>query len=72
MLRSVPPTTAGLTERFTRGVMGELKTWQIADHAPLTFEHDLRGKERYQTAYYKRQNAATRCLTCYKNSMLLI
>ncbi|XHA17410.1 hypothetical protein ACE15K_03830 [Citrobacter farmeri] len=38
-------TTAGITERFTRGLMGELKAWQIADHAPLTFEHDLRGQE---------------------------
>lgn len=38
-------TTAGLMERFTRGVMGELKAWQIADHAPLTFEHDLCGQE---------------------------
>ncbi|MGK9172789.1 hypothetical protein KXR87_06125 [Yokenella regensburgei] len=25
--------------------MGELKAWQIADHAPLNFEHDLRGQE---------------------------
>ncbi|WP_323128391.1 RHS repeat-associated core domain-containing protein, partial [Hafnia paralvei] len=38
-------TTVGLTERFTRGVMGELKTWQIADHAPLAFEYDLNGQE---------------------------
>ncbi|MEG2569101.1 MAG: hypothetical protein RSA84_23135 [Acinetobacter sp.] len=37
--------TAGITERFTRGVMGELKAWQLNDHAPLTFEHDLRGQE---------------------------
>ncbi|WET42279.1 RHS repeat domain-containing protein [Citrobacter enshiensis] len=38
-------TTAGLTEHFTHGLMGELKSWQLADHAPLTFEHDLRGLE---------------------------
>ncbi|WP_331251910.1 RHS repeat domain-containing protein, partial [Lelliottia aquatilis] len=38
-------TTGGITERFTRGLMGELKTWQLNDHAPLTFEHDLRGQE---------------------------
>ncbi|WET42269.1 hypothetical protein [Citrobacter enshiensis] len=38
-------TTAGLTEHFTHGLMGELKAWQIADHAPLTFTHDLRGLE---------------------------
>lgn len=38
-------TTSGITERFTRGLMGELKAWQVADHAPLTFEHDLRGQE---------------------------
>lgn len=38
-------TTAGITERFTRGLMGELTSWQIADHAPLIFEYDLRGQE---------------------------
>ncbi|OAT33421.1 hypothetical protein M976_00168 [Buttiauxella ferragutiae ATCC 51602] len=38
-------TTAGITEYFTRGLMGELTQWQIADHAPLTFTHDLRGHE---------------------------
>ncbi|MCX9045016.1 hypothetical protein, partial [Citrobacter portucalensis] len=38
-------TTAGITEHFTRGLMGELTSWQIADHAPLTFELDLRGQE---------------------------
>lgn len=25
--------------------MGELAQWQITDHAPLTFEHDLCGQE---------------------------
>ncbi|MGK9228056.1 DUF4150 domain-containing protein, partial [Yokenella regensburgei] len=38
-------TTAGITEHFSRGLTGELKAWQIADHAPLTVEHDLRGQE---------------------------
>ncbi|MCR3681245.1 PAAR-like domain-containing protein [Citrobacter freundii] len=38
-------TTAGITEYFSRGIMGELKEWRIADHAPLTFEHDLCGQE---------------------------
>ena len=38
-------TTGGITEHFTRGLMGELTQWQIADHAPLVFEHDLRGQE---------------------------
>lgn len=38
-------TTAGITERFSRGVMGERASWQIADHAPLTFKHDLCGQE---------------------------
>ncbi|EBS7636911.1 hypothetical protein CDR68_25020 [Salmonella enterica] len=42
--------------------MGYLTAWQIADHAPLTFEHDLRGMETarrseagfYQTLAYTR------------------
>ncbi|HEY4436792.1 MAG TPA: PAAR-like domain-containing protein [Lelliottia sp.] len=38
-------TTGSITERFTRGLMGKLKTWQLNDHAQLTFEHDLRGQE---------------------------
>jgi len=38
-------STAGITEHFSRGVMGELKAWQIADHAPLTFGYDLCGQE---------------------------
>lgn len=38
-------TTDGITERFTRGLIGELTQWQIADHAPLIFEHDLCGQE---------------------------
>lgn len=37
--------SCGITERFTYGSMGELKAWQIADHAPLTFKHDLCGQE---------------------------
>jgi len=36
-------TSAGITERFTRDPMGHLTSWQLNDHAPLTFEHDLRG-----------------------------
>ena len=55
-------TTAGITERFTRNLMGHLASRQIADHAPLTFEHDLRGLETsgrseagfYQTLAYTR------------------
>ncbi|WP_170973103.1 PAAR-like domain-containing protein [Citrobacter sp. wls827] len=43
-------TTAGITERFSRGIMGELKEWRIADHAPLTFEHDLCGQETRRTS----------------------
>lgn len=38
-------TTAGITEHFTRSLMGDLTSWQIADHAPLIFEHDLCGQE---------------------------
>ncbi|WP_446326606.1 PAAR-like domain-containing protein [Citrobacter sedlakii] len=38
-------TTAGITEHFSRGLTGELTSWQIADHAPLTLEHDLCGQE---------------------------
>lgn len=38
-------TTAGITERFSRGLMGELASWQIAGHAPLTLEHNLCGQE---------------------------
>ncbi|WP_408582062.1 hypothetical protein, partial [Hafnia alvei] len=34
-------TSAGITERFTRDPMGHLTSWQLNDHAPLTFEHDL-------------------------------
>ncbi len=55
-------TTAGITERFTRNLMGHLTSWQIANHTPLTFEHDLRGLETsrrseagfYQTLAYTR------------------
>ncbi|EKJ3309008.1 TPA: RHS repeat protein [Escherichia coli] len=61
-------TTAGITERFTRNQMGCLTTWQIADHAPLTFEHDLRGMETsrrsgagfYQTLAYTHTGMPTR------------
>ncbi|WP_253377869.1 glycohydrolase toxin TNT-related protein [unidentified bacterial endosymbiont] len=38
-------TTAGITERFSRGLMGELTSWQIAGHVPLTLEHNLCGQE---------------------------
>lgn len=38
-------TCAGLTERFTHNPMGELTSWQLADHAPLAFTRDLRGQE---------------------------
>ncbi|QBY27958.1 PAAR-like domain-containing protein [Citrobacter rodentium] len=38
-------TTAGITERFTRSLTGKLSSWQLADHAPLTLEHDLCGRE---------------------------
>ena len=38
-------TTAGITEHFTHGLMGEITQWRIADHAPLTLEHDLCGQE---------------------------
>jgi RHS repeat-associated protein len=37
--------TGGLTEHFIHCVTGELKQWQLNDHAPLTFTHDLRGLE---------------------------
>ncbi|HCB3588297.1 PAAR-like domain-containing protein [Citrobacter koseri] len=37
--------SSGIREYFTFGVMGELAQWQITDHAPLTFEHDLCGQE---------------------------
>jgi RHS repeat-associated protein len=50
-------TTAGITERFTRGLMGELTSWQIADHAPLVFEHDLCGQEtsrRSEAGFYQQ------------------
>ncbi|WET42273.1 hypothetical protein [Citrobacter enshiensis] len=61
-------TTAGLTEHFTHGLMGELKAWQIADHAPLTFTHDLRGLEIsrqseagfYQTLGYTQTGMLTK------------
>ncbi|HCQ0477227.1 TPA: DUF4150 domain-containing protein [Escherichia coli] len=61
-------TTAGITEHFTRNLMGYLTTWQIADHAPLTFEHDLRGMETsrrseagfYQTLAYTRTGMPTK------------
>jgi len=43
-------STAGITEHFSRGVMGELKAWQLADHAPLTLEHDLCGQETRRTS----------------------
>ncbi|POZ13512.1 hypothetical protein C3Z09_22960, partial [Lelliottia aquatilis] len=52
-------TTGGLTEHFTRGLMGELKAWQLNDYAPLTFEHDLRGQEtlrRSDAGYYQQQD----------------
>ncbi|HCD5628196.1 TPA: hypothetical protein NBZ45_004863, partial [Escherichia coli] len=51
-------TTAGITERFTRGLMGELTSWQIADHAPLAFEYDLRGQEtsrQSEAGFYQTQ-----------------
>ncbi|MCE9992694.1 hypothetical protein LZ633_11905 [Enterobacter asburiae] len=38
-------TTAGITERFTRRATGELTSWQLNDHAPLTLEHDPSGQE---------------------------
>lgn len=38
-------TTGAVTERFTRNRMGYLTAWQLNDHAPLKFEHDLRGQE---------------------------
>ncbi|WP_087879209.1 RHS repeat protein [Citrobacter freundii] len=38
-------TTAGIMERFSRGLMGELASWQIADHAPLQLTYDLCGQE---------------------------
>ncbi|HDT2171892.1 hypothetical protein [Escherichia coli] len=48
--------------------MGCLTTWQIAGHAPLTFEHDLRGLETarrseagfYQTLAYTRTGMPTK------------
>ncbi|WP_249357061.1 hypothetical protein [Citrobacter sp. wls827] len=43
-------TNAGITECFSRGLMGELKEWQIADHTPLAFEHDLCGQETRRTS----------------------
>ncbi|SFA86946.1 RHS repeat-associated core domain-containing protein [Citrobacter amalonaticus] len=60
-------TTAGITEQFTRNLMGYLTSWQIADHAPLTFEHDLRGQETtrkseagfYQTLGYTQTGRLT-------------
>ncbi|STR05626.1 PAAR-like domain-containing protein [Hafnia alvei] len=50
-------TTGGLTERFTRGLTGELKAWQLNDHAPLTLEHDLCGQEtsrRSEAGFYQQ------------------
>ncbi|EBS7635149.1 DUF4150 domain-containing protein [Salmonella enterica] len=50
-------TTAGITEHFTRNLMGSLASWQIADHTPLIFEHDLRGQEtsrRSEAGFYQR------------------
>ncbi|MFA1613411.1 RHS repeat-associated core domain-containing protein [Citrobacter amalonaticus] len=50
-------TTGEITERFTCGLMGELTSWQIADHAPLLFEHDLRGQEtsrRSEAGFYQQ------------------
>ncbi|MEZ2577539.1 RHS repeat domain-containing protein [Buttiauxella ferragutiae] len=38
-------TSAGITEHFTRGLMGELEQWKLDSHSPLTFTHDLRGHE---------------------------
>ncbi|RZN46095.1 RHS repeat-associated core domain-containing protein, partial [Escherichia sp. E13S3] len=61
-------TTAGITEYFTRNQMGYLTAWQIANHAPLTFEYDLRGLETsrrseagfYQTLAYTRTGMPTK------------
>ncbi|WP_448886383.1 PAAR-like domain-containing protein [Citrobacter telavivensis] len=61
-------TSAGITERFTRNQMGYLTVWQLADHAPLTFEHDLRGQEIsrkseagfYQTLGYTQTGMPTK------------
>ncbi len=50
-------TTAGITEHFTRGLMGELTSWKIADHTPLIFEYDLRGQEtsrKSEAGFYQR------------------
>lgn len=54
-------TSAGITEHFTRGLMGELTQWQIADHAPLTFTHDLRGHEitRQSDTGFRQQRGYT-------------
>ncbi|HKN02851.1 MAG TPA: PAAR-like domain-containing protein [Buttiauxella sp.] len=54
-------TTAGITEHFTRGLMGELTRWQLADHTPLTFSHDLRGQEiiRQNDTGFRQQLAYT-------------
>ncbi len=52
-------TTAGITERFTRGLTGELTQWQIDGHTPLTLEHDLRGQEisrQSEAGFSLRQN----------------
>ncbi|EDQ7230752.1 RHS repeat protein, partial [Salmonella enterica subsp. enterica] len=54
----VQRTTAGVTEHFVRGLMGELKSWQIAGHTPLVFEHDLCGREtsrRSEAGFYQTQ-----------------
>ena len=61
-------TSDGITERFTRDPMGHLTSWQLNDHAPLTFEHDLRGQETsrrsdagfYQTLGYTQTGMLTK------------
>ncbi|MGO2208919.1 MAG: RHS repeat domain-containing protein, partial [Hafnia alvei] len=57
-----------ITERFTRNLMGHLTSWQLNDHAALTFEHDLRGQEIarksdagfYQTLGYTQTGMLTK------------
>ncbi|HAV1239852.1 TPA: hypothetical protein JGU28_004658, partial [Salmonella enterica] len=61
-------TTGRLTEHFTRNQMGYLTSWQMAGHAPLVFEHDLRGQETsrrseagfYQTLGYTQTGMPTK------------
>jgi RHS repeat-associated protein len=49
--------TGDVTEYFTRGLTGALTSWQLAGHAPLTFEHDLCGQEiaRQSGAGFRQQ-----------------